>query len=78
VAESFVCALCKRTFARVWTDAEADAERARDFPGVPADECDLVCAECYELVRAERDADPTSTYGVYPRRHQRKRAMRNS
>lgn len=45
---TYVCAVCEGTFDKGWSDEEADAERAEQFPGFEQSDCDLVCDDCYK------------------------------
>ena len=44
----FRCEDCGEIFDKGWTDEEALAELKQNFKGWPADECDLVCDDCYD------------------------------
>jgi hypothetical protein len=44
--KQYTCAVCKETFDQGWSEEEAEAELASTF-GVPKDECDIVCDDCY-------------------------------
>lgn len=43
----YQCANCHGTFEQEWTDADADLELQRNFPGFARDECLVVCDDCY-------------------------------
>jgi len=51
----FTCSRCKITFTAGWTEEEAIAEREKDFPDTPQEQCVRVCEECYnKIMRAWR------------------------
>ena len=50
----FTCAVCKGVFEKGWSDEKAEAELDQTF-GVPTDECDLVCDDCYKEMRFGND-----------------------
>lgn len=52
----FQCASCGGTFKKAWSEAEAIAEREREFPGVPQSECEVICRDCYVKFDAWRKA----------------------
>ncbi len=52
--DTYDCALCGGTFNKGRSDEEAMAEKAALFPGVPAEECDLVCDDCFVLMTGGR------------------------
>ncbi len=58
------CDLCGKVFDSAWSAEEAKAEKERDFPGVPLEDCAVICDECYQKVRP--DAHPTE-YQAYKR-----------
>jgi uncharacterized protein with PIN domain len=43
------CAACGGIFEKGWSDEEAAGELASTFK-VPADDCSLVCDDCYKLM----------------------------
>jgi hypothetical protein len=51
-AKTFKCALCGETFAKAWSDAEADAEQAVRFPSLTNEARVLVCDDCDGLLIA--------------------------
>jgi hypothetical protein len=56
-AGEYRCAQCGGICALVrdetWSDELAMAEKERDFPGVPMEECAVICDECYQDVRPD-------------------------
>jgi hypothetical protein len=44
----FLCMRCLGRFERTWTEEEAVAELAKNFPGEDVAECVLVCDDCYK------------------------------
>ena len=48
MSNQYICALCKRTFDKGWSDEEAKTELNENFPGFETDDCDLVCDDCYK------------------------------
>jgi predicted Rossmann-fold nucleotide-binding protein len=44
---TYVCAACGKEFAPAWSEAEAEAELARHFPGIAKEQCARVCNDCY-------------------------------
>lgn len=47
LAETFVCANCHGTFAKVWSDEQAWAEADERWPGMPEDQLAVICDDCY-------------------------------
>ena len=43
----FTCEMCHGTFEKGWTDEEAEAELKQLFAPVPAEECGLICDDCF-------------------------------
>lgn len=52
----FRCAICGGVFTKGWTDEEALAEMNRDFPDFVAEQCDVVCDECYRDIMGDGHA----------------------
>jgi hypothetical protein len=48
------CALCGGVFDKGWSDEEAKAEMEQNFPGMKADQEDLVCDPCYQALPIEQ------------------------
>lgn len=44
---TFTCDRCGGTFPNAWTEEEAEAELARDFPGFAKSECGVLCDDCH-------------------------------
>jgi hypothetical protein len=74
MTEQFICAICKGTFNKGWSDEEARQERLEIFGNAFKDEdCVLVCDDCYvkplsyKELRAKTRKDMADVY-----RHMRK------
>lgn len=53
----YTCSLCGGTFQfDPQDDAEALADMARDFPGVPMEEMTVVCEDCYKRLMGPHKA----------------------
>jgi hypothetical protein len=44
------CGVCQGIFTKGWSDEEADCESTELWPGVPKDECVLVCDVCFNRI----------------------------
>lgn len=44
----YKCAACGGVFEKGWTDEEAKEELGTTFPGIGAEDCDLVCDDCFK------------------------------
>jgi uncharacterized protein with PIN domain len=42
------CAECGGVFEKALTDEEAKAQLGQEFPGIPVDECSIMCDDCYK------------------------------
>lgn len=49
----YVCENCKRTFYEAWTEAEAMAEYATNFPDSQGEEKVIICDDCYRQLMRE-------------------------
>jgi Fe2+ or Zn2+ uptake regulation protein len=49
----YKCSCCGGFFENRCSDEEAEAERQKNFPGVPLSECELVCDDCYKKIMKE-------------------------
>jgi hypothetical protein len=49
-SNTYTCALCGGTFEKGLTDEEALAEKDALFPGVPLEDCDIVCDDCFHMM----------------------------
>lgn len=58
----YTCAMCSGEFESEWTEAEAVAEKERDFGSVPLDQCDVVCDVCYQQISPQNNPDYYSDY----------------
>ncbi len=45
---TFECVVCGGVFEKGWTEEEALSELSETFPGIPQDECSVVCDDCYK------------------------------
>lgn len=45
--DTYECCLCHGTFTKGWTDDEAMAELETKYPGMPLEECGIVCDDCF-------------------------------
>jgi hypothetical protein len=50
-ANEYQCVVCRGVFEKGWTDEEAHAERERLLPGVPIEECEIACDDCFTMIR---------------------------
>jgi hypothetical protein len=46
----FTCVVCRKTFTEGWSEEEAMAELAKNFPDVPLSECEILCEDCYRAM----------------------------
>lgn len=51
-SDTFTCALCRGVFEKGWTDEEAEQILKEEFPGVPKENCELVCSQCHDRLMA--------------------------
>lgn len=61
MAEQFVCAMCGRTSDR-GIDGAALEELKQEFGDVDPADCDLVCDECWQIVKPESNREHFSVY----------------
>ena len=55
MGETFECEVCKGTFPRRRSEADLDAELARNWPdGVADDDKGYICGPCYQIYRQEK------------------------
>ena len=45
---TYVCAVCKEEFESDWSEEEALDELSKTFPGIPVEECESVCDDCFK------------------------------
>jgi DNA-directed RNA polymerase subunit RPC12/RpoP len=50
VSDTYVCAMCGETFISGWSEEEARAEYAQNFPGSTEDDRGSACDDCYEMI----------------------------
>jgi hypothetical protein len=58
----YTCSMCKGVCESQWTEAEAIAEKNRDFGNVPLEECDIVCDDCYQQISPKNNPDVYADY----------------
>lgn len=58
----YTCAMCEGEFESQWTEAEAVAEKERDFGSVPLEECDQVCDDCYQEINPKNSPEYYAQY----------------
>jgi len=46
----FICTICGRDYVKARSDEEALAELQKNFPGITAEDCQVVCDECYTKI----------------------------
>lgn len=44
------CAQCGNVYEKGWTDEEAFAEKEKHFKGYTAEDCAVVCDDCYNKI----------------------------
>jgi hypothetical protein len=44
----YTCDRCGETYEKGWTDEEADAEYAANFPGLADEPRSVICEDCYQ------------------------------
>lgn len=47
--DEFKCSVCKQIFESAWSEEEAEEELKKNF-GVPKEDCDAVCDDCYRNI----------------------------
>lgn len=52
----------KAKFESEWTEAEAVAEKERDFGSVPLEECEQVCDVCYQQISPQNNSEYYKRY----------------
>ena len=45
-----------------WNDESALAEKERDFPGVPIEQCYIVCHDCYQKCKPDTHPEEYAAY----------------
>ena len=55
--ETYECGSCHGTFDKGWSDQEAEAEMAENYPdGLDADDREIICDDCYNQFMKWREA----------------------
>jgi hypothetical protein len=54
--------MCEQECESGWSEAEAIAEKERDFGDVPLEECDQVCDDCYQQVSPQNNPEYYASY----------------
>lgn len=44
----YQCAMCKNVYEKGQSDEEAMSEAEENFPGVPGEEMEIICDDCYK------------------------------
>jgi hypothetical protein len=68
VTDLYTCARCRGTFHKGRSDAEAEAEYARVFPGCPlpgSGATDVVCDDCFRAMGLDPDRPVPGFDGVF-------------
>jgi len=52
--KTYVCAKCKEEFRYGWTEEEALAEKNEIWGTISLRECDLVCDDCWDIIKPIR------------------------
>ena len=50
----FKCGMCGGVFNKGWTEEEALEELKEYFGDVLVEDCDMVCDDCWELIKPEK------------------------
>ena len=50
---TFTCDMCGEHCESGWSEAEAEAELAENFPGIPKELCARVCDDCWEKIKPD-------------------------
>jgi hypothetical protein len=58
----YTCTMCRTECESQWSEAEAIAEKERDFGSVPLDQCDIVCDLCYQQISPQNNPDYYADY----------------
>lgn len=57
-ANEFRCEACGEVFPKAWSDEEAEAECAENFPGLPESERAVVCDDCFKKMTRLKPLTP--------------------
>jgi DNA-directed RNA polymerase subunit RPC12/RpoP len=49
----YTCAICGGTFKKGWSDEDAAAELRTNWPGIPPEDCAIVCDDCFRRILPE-------------------------
>lgn len=49
--QTYTCAMCGGVFESDWSDEDALAEKDALWGDTPVDECDVVCDDCWQILR---------------------------
>lgn len=58
----YTCAMCNGDFESEWTEAEAIAEKERDFVTVSLEDCGVICDNCYQQISPKNNPDYYADY----------------
>jgi len=66
MADEYTCAICKGVFEKETPENEALAELKKFFGDVSPDDCDIVCDDCWEKIRPDKQgiALPVSEHSL--------------
>ena len=65
----YECAVCRGVFEKGWSDEEALEEKTELFGAVPAEECSVVCDDCFEILMRRRPPDEAFLAAVRRRKN---------
>lgn len=51
----YQCSLCNEVFQFGWSDEESEAEMKKHFGDVPMEERTIVCDDCYQKIRPDKN-----------------------
>ena len=50
----YTCVICGGVFLNGWSEEEANAEFAKNYPSSDINDTEVVCDDCYKLIEKER------------------------
>lgn len=59
---TYQCAMCERTFESERSEEEALAEKQELWGDVPIEDCDVVCDDCWQEVRPDKNEEEYERY----------------
>jgi len=54
---SYTCAMCHQTYDKAWSDDEAMQETTSYWPNIAAEDCAVVCDDCFKKIKPERQPE---------------------